>query len=351
MKTTNNSEAYSLYPSGNSINIRWFSETPCRGKIILREAGSNKEQFSEETISTKAHNIYLSGLKAFSKYEYNIYPDGNKYSFYTTAPESCESFKFIVFGDPQGHKYLETTMALAAESKPHFAIGLGDFVCKANSESYLKFINSSRILLDQTALFPVPGNHDYQRCNKPFDHDNNIEAYDLFLGKRDGNNYFFDCGRLRFIMLNYPDAGTIKINDKSGKWLRQQLVVARRLNKKIILSHHCPCFTSTAIDWAVEDTLIPPLAEEFRDVLLIDFGAHIHTYERSMYPGDNGTCFITTGGAGELYAYPVNQRENKYQYAAADTCHVCIVEVTQKIIIIKAVDIENKELDCFEISY
>ena len=73
MKTTNTSEPYSLYPSENSINIRWFSETPSRGKIVFLEAGNDKEQFSEEKISTVSHNIYLSDLKPFRKYEYKFW--------------------------------------------------------------------------------------------------------------------------------------------------------------------------------------------------------------------------------------------------------------------------------------
>ena len=346
-----NSEPYSLYPTENSINIRWFSQVPCCGKISFSETGSGVRQFSEEEIPATAHNIHLSGLKAFTQYEYNIYPNGEKYSFCTAGDSTCNSFKFSVFGDPQGHKHLSETMAAAAEFNPHFAIGLGDFAWSANSELYSKFIDLSRSLLDQTALLPVPGNHDYQRCSRPFDHDNSIDVYDLFFGNVKGNNYFFDYGKFRFIMLNYPDANTIKIDDENGKWLRQQLKTAQKMNKKVIISHHCPCFTSTEIDWAVEASLIPPLCKEFRNTIILDFGAHIHTYECSIYPEKNGCCFITTGGAGELYSYPVNQRENKYQRAAADACHVCNIEVNQQKIIVKAVDVDNKELDCFEIPY
>jgi Calcineurin-like phosphoesterase len=340
--TVTESEPYALYPTKDSINIRWFSEEPCRGRIIYCEVGSDKEQFSEEQISSVSHNIHLSGLNPFTRYEYYIYPDGEKYSFYTAASASCKSFRFAVFGDPQGHGHLKDAMAIAAEFKPHFAIGLGDFAGRADCESYLKFVSSSRALLDDTALLPVPGNHDYRRWNRPFDHDNDTEIYDLFFGTGAGNNYGFDYGQFRFIMLNFPDQDTFR----SESWLRRELQTSRQLEKKVIIAHHCACFTSTKAVWAADDSLVPPLTEEFGDVIAVDFGGHIHTYERSMYPDETGVCFITSGGAGEIYSqYPVNRRENIFQQYAEDCGHVCLVEVCDHQVSIEAVDLAGK---CFD---
>lgn len=343
-------EPYALYPSVDSINVRWMSASPSRGCVTLWETASGPGASQAVTVAEEApaqfHNVRVRGLKPFTSYSYRVSPKGREHSFRTAATPDVKSFRFVVFGDPQGHGQLRETMAVAAAANADFAIGLGDFVGAAFDEAYIQYFEKSRELLRATALCPTPGNHDYRHHCRPFEHDNDMLTYDRHLGNGDGNNYFFDYGKFRFVMLNYPDANTVKPDTASGEWLVGQLRAARRLGKKVLLFHHCPCFTSTTIDWAVDASLIPPLAEEFRDIMLIDFGAHIHTYEKSFYPDASGVCFITTGGAGELYEYPVNQCPNKYQHAAIDACHVCVVEATPSTLRVEAVGLGGEILDC-----
>lgn len=342
-------EPYCLFPRADGATIRWFSSDPYRGGLLLREITSGREQVVREDEATNAHEIRLSGLSPFTGYDYRVLPDGRTCEF-RTASETDVPFRFVVFGDPQNHVHLRETMAVAAELEPDFAIGLGDFVGAARHDTFARFLDYSRPLLDRTPLVPVPGNHDHRRHCRPFSQDNDTELFDLYLGNGQTNNTAFDYGRLRFLQLNYPDSDTVKLDDESGQWLVGQLQEAQRLGKKVVLSHHCPCFTSTTIDWAVEASLVPPLLEEFRDTLLIDFGAHIHTYERSTYPDEHGTCFITAGGAGELYSeFPVNQRTNPYQQAAFERCHVCLVEVGRTALTIRAVDVTGETFDSVEL--
>ena len=346
-------EPYALRPTSDSVNIRWMSATPCLGEVeywMSGRLGSKKVIHKlTENIPTCFHDMRLQGLESFNQYSYRVLPEGKEYQFKTASVSENDKFTFVVFGDPQGHAHLRETMELAKSFNPDFALGLGDFVGGANDNAYIQYFERSRLLLDGVPLYPTPGNHDYRRHTRPFDHDNDLVVYDRHLGNGDGDNYFFDYGKFRFIMLNYPDADTIKRDSASGRWLIEQLTTARTLGGKIFLSHHCPCFTSTEITWAVDDSFIPPLSKEFADVVLIDFGAHIHTYERSRYPDDSGVFFITTGGAGELYDFPVNKRENIYQRAAVDACHVCVVDVEPSIACVRAVGIDDKVLDCFEL--
>ena len=110
---------------------------------------------------------------------------------------------------------------------------------------------------------------------------------------------------------------------------------------------HCPCFTSTRITWAVDDRVLPPLFGEFADVVLADFGGHIHTYERSLCPERTGIPYITTGGAGELYDFPVDECPNPHQVVAADRLHVCLLRADPGGVRVAVVALTGQSFDEF----
>ena len=55
--------------------------------------------------------------------------------------------------------------------------------------------------------------------------------------------------------------------------------------------------------------------------------------------------YITSGGAGELYDFPVNECPNPHQIVAADCLHICLLQVRPDRVSMKAVGLEGELLD------
>ncbi|MCK5801757.1 MAG: metallophosphoesterase family protein [Lentisphaeria bacterium] len=343
---------YVLRPTPDSAEIRWFTKEPCDHVVRLWPAG--RADASRTIIDTASpatrHSVRLTGLEAGATYCYAV-ADSAEVGRFRTLPDTADCpFRFVVFGDPQTHKHYAEAVRVAADAKPDFCIGLGDFSSRAADRSFRAFIELSHPLFAESAFIPTPGNHDYRRHARPFFSDNDTEIYDRYLGDGAGNVWSAPCGSLQLIVLNYPDAKTLKPDGRQMRWTRRQLEQARAAGRKAMLFHHCACFTSTRAVWAAEFDLLPPLLAEFRDVVVADFAGHIHTYEHSLHPDGNGIHYVTTGGAGELYDFPVDEQENPFQKAAADTLHVCVVTVAGGKASVEVRSLEGRTIDSIEIS-
>ena len=340
------SRPYALYARQDSVHIRWQTSAPEIGSVTCRpETGGSIATFREPAAAVD-HDVLLTGLAPATRYVYQNLPGPFDLSFRTAARPEDDTVRFVVFGDPQNHGALAEIMRRAADTRPDFAIGLGDFAGAATEDRFDHFFALARPLLDHTVLYPTPGNHDYRRHARPFDHDNDTALYDRRLGDGDGNNSVYDQGPVRLILLNYPDSATLAPDGPRVAWLRQQLKAAAVAGRRVILAHHCACFTSTAAAWAAEDAIIPPLAADFPGLVVADFGGHLHTYERSFHPSSQ-TTFITTGGAGELYDFPPGAIVNPLEQAAANTLHFCHVEITGGVFSMTAIDRQGKTIDHF----
>ena len=83
---------------------------------------------------------------------------------------------------------------------------------------------------------------------------------------------------------------------------------------------------------------------------IADFGGHIHTYERSCNPSVSGLAYVTSGGAGELYDYPVGVRANPWEVFAADVLHYCVVSVMGSKATVDAVAHSGELVDSVELT-
>lgn len=339
---------YTLYPTRTSVNLRWFTDRPTHtGLRYWPEATPEAVRtVPPSLIRDCAHEVTIEGLVPGTPYSYISTDTGTAGGFRTLPGNDGSAFSFVVFGDPQSHKNYAESVSLAAELKPDFGVGLGDFVSRSSEENYRSVLSLSKPLLAAAPLLPAIGNHDYRRHARPFAQDNDMMVYDRYLGDGRGNSSATDCGSLRLIILNYPDKGTLPPDAAQMVWLEAQLGDARKAGLKALLFHHCPCFTSTCIDWAVEDSVLPPLLSRYSDVVLADFAGHIHTYERSVV---DGVTYVTTGGAGELYEYPVNVRNNPWQVFATDALHLCFVQVNAAKITVRAIGHDRATIDAFDL--
>lgn len=332
---------YVLCPAGGRGTIRWGSGAKESG-IELWD-GDARWIVPGEDRGDGLFEAKLDGLRPGVRYHYRRVGVEETRSFRTASSE----FSLVVFGDPQNHLHYPEAVAAMVALQPDLVVGLGDYVGASEGASYRRFLHLSEPLLATTALLPVPGNHDYRRHSSPFPEDNDSVVYDRYLGDGLGNQVSLSWGTLRLLGLNYPDRGTWTLDCPQAQWLRAQLREARSARQRAVLFQHCPCFTSTRITWAVDDRVLPALLGEFADVVLADFGGHIHTYERSLYPDRTGIPYITTGGAGELYDYPADACPNPYQIVAADRLHVCRLRVRAEGIAVSAVALDGQTFDGF----
>jgi len=340
---------YTLRPTRESAEIRWFTDVPSASPVHCWPEGNRgaTRVFPEAGTLRREHRTVLTDLTPGTVFHYAL-ADSAEIGRFRTLPGPVDSeFSFVVLGDPQNHRHYAETISLAAALEPDFAVVLGDFVGHAGEEQFRNLLSLSRPLLAGAGCFPVIGNHDYRRHCGPFVHDNDTIVYDRYLGDGQGNAAAVDCGPLQLITLNYPDKGALPADGEQMRWLEGELDDARAAGRGVLLFHHCPCYTSTRIDWAVEDAVLPPLLSRYGDVVLADFAGHIHTYERSVV---NGVTYVTAGGASELYDFPVNECLNPYQVAAADALHVCHLTVAGGKLTCRAIAHDGSVLDTFDLS-
>ncbi len=105
----------------SGVTIAWFSESPDKGKVFYKSAGSNIKPLSvvETFGSSSQHEVVITGLKASTRYTYWIDNSENRFQF-QTQPLPAGPFSFLVVaGDISGR-----SLPLLASEVPEFIISL-----------------------------------------------------------------------------------------------------------------------------------------------------------------------------------------------------------------------------------
>ena len=337
---------YALCPSADGVMIRWGSGESSSSLEFWPEGdASGTRCVPGQDRGDGLWETVLTGLRPGTRYLCRRDTASAIRSFRTAPTDSGAAFTIAIFGDPQNLVHYPEAVATMVACQPDLAIGLGDYLGRSDGASYRRFLTFSENLLGTTALLAVPGNHDYRLHSNPFPKDNDRQVFDRYLGDARNPHVALSWGRLLLLGLDYADRGAWAVDGPEATWLRSQLHSARQADQRVVLFQHCPCFTSTRATWAADDRVLPALLSEFADVVLADFGGHVHTYERSLFPDARGITYITSGGAGELYDFPVNECPNPYQVVAADCLHICLLQVRPDRVSMKAVGLEGELLD------
>ena len=333
---------YALNPACDRIQIRLHYVRKQSATLEIWEKNNLETLLEFPSEGKLTHNWEITGLKPGTTYEYGRKGRGREGSF-RTLPEKGK-VRVAVFGDPQGHCHLQSVTSAVAKYKPDLAVCLGDNADKADPLLYGEFFRKTRRLLNRCALISTPGNHDYESCSPPFNGKNPIsQIYKNWFGDEKLNCTALVTGSYKLLAIAFPDRNSL--TEKCRKWLLKELESARKHRQKVLLFHHCPCFTSTTITWALDAETLPLLLEEYKDTVLADFAGHIHTYEFSKYPDDKGVWYVTTGGAGELYNFPVKSVNNPYEKSSADVYHSLLLDLAPGKMVMRVIGEDGKILE------
>jgi hypothetical protein len=298
--------------SGNSIIVRWRTNTPVSSKIQYGKTLGNLDQAVNDDKPVTEHIIKIEGLKPSTKYYYSISGQGaplqgDKNNFFTTLPPAGEEgvYRIGVFGDPGSLTTMQPQVRdqfLKYLGKNDLAawIILGDNAYDHgwDGEYQIKFFNIYKDMLKKYPLFPVTGNHDYR--------DNDDSAY-LNYGKLDYFNIFsmpvngesggvpshnqafysYDVGNIHFLALDsFGEQDSTQLSDTTGiqyQWIKRDLAANKNKDWVVAYWHHPPySMGSHSSDNSFESKIrqhVVPLLERYGVDLVIC--GHTHNYERT----------------------------------------------------------------------
>lgn len=310
----------------------------------------------------------LTGLREGVEYNYRLMVDDQNLTPASTPADELRfrtagngPVSFLAIGDSgQGSAQQFQLASRFATENVALTLHTGDIVYPdgtfLNYEAY--FFPVYRDLMSRVAMFTVPGNHDYYAPSAgPYLANTSAPATDVGLNEQ-GRYYSFDWGDIHFIALDTNDPLAFAITGAGSmlEWLERDLQRSRKF-WRIAFFHHPPYPTSPHHEDDETSALvrkhIVPILERHNVPLVLS--GHDHNYQRAIplrggQPAASGvgTQYIITGGGGaSLFdlgsGSPIIAKSaTAYHYLRAD--------VNQGKATLKAVGVDGKELDKFEIA-
>ncbi len=338
-------------------------EEPAAGYLLYRPLASGSAGWFVHPLDPAAfrHQIELQGLTAGAKYQARVglgeslsdlrapWLFGVRWgdlTFETAALDSPE-LRIGVIGDSGfGQRTTLDLAELMASYELDFVLHTGDLAYRVNEESdpfegYAKkyFLNLAP-LLTGLPIYPVPGNHEYDRetywLDRPF-------YFYAFAGvgiQGAGNDswYSFSRAGIQFLMLDSQVFHGAAGRALQTAWLEERL--ADPNFRYSIPVFHTPPFTSglhrndgkaLAAEW------LPRF--EAAGVPLVLSG-HDHNFERILF---NGITYIVSGG-GSRILYPDSGFVPGSQAFAMQT-HFVLLEINRDRISVEAINLADEVID------
>jgi acid phosphatase type 7 len=296
----------------NSMLVAWRTSTLSDTKLSCGTSSTNLNIIYASGTPVTTHTVLITGLTPNTKYYYSVTNAANTFTsntfyFYTAPlPQSGKKIRFVATGDCGTALATQTNVrnAVMYYVNGKYINGwllLGDnaYDNGTDAEYTGKFFApyQNTFLMHHTALFPVPGNHDY--ANTASLAENKITAYyDIFdsptagqLGGLASNTeayYSYNYGNIHFIALDsYGTETSLKMYDTTGsvqyQWLKQDL--SQNASTWTIIYFHHPPYTmgshtsDTELELvAIREKMTPLFESKNVDVVL---NGHSHNLERS----------------------------------------------------------------------
>ncbi|RPH95005.1 hypothetical protein EHM69_05805 [candidate division KSB1 bacterium] len=236
----------------------------------------------------------------------------------------CPPYSFVLFGDVTGAEsplsssrggffMFRTLTRILQESRPAFAVSLGDLANDARDSSYRKV---KRLVRRIPVPFTVtPGNHDLFVDTK-FD----AACFHSLFG---ADNAVFEYGSVRFILLNNARGF---IHPQQWEWLEQVFTLPP--SSFTLVFCHKPVFELRSVVFYAMETRedADKLHELFRarGVTAV-FSGHIHSL---LHETRDEVAYVISGGGGSKLT------------TAHDRYHYLVVDVSENEIIVRAWPLE-----------
>ena len=348
-------EPYVMSTTTTSTTVVWGS-TDTRGQVVLTEPGgevvktvnatyvgdrdSEARRRSRQKTDPKnlpAEDIYviaakIDGLEPTHLYCYQVVVDGVALTERApigtaAAPGLDEPTRFVAVGDVgTGGPAQEAIARRMTEVPFDFMLLLGDIAYESGTAAQLqgKFFAPYKDVMRYVPIFPSIGNHERRtREGEPY--------FEAFVLPEPERYYSFDWGDVHFVAID-----TTQRDAKQVQWLDDDL----RKNKQpwvIVFGHH-PMYTNSLRGpqmW-IRQAFAKTLTNHKVDMVVT---GHEHQYERFKVGGVN--YIVSGGGGGRLTRFFGTQRALKQ----ATVHHYLSFEVTKNKLVMKAIDINGKEIE------
>ena len=304
------------------------------------------------------HRAELNHLPPGQTHRYQVTLDGlpvnpsRPLSFQTPGEQTAN---FVVFGDSgDGGPPQRQLAALLGREPAQFALHVGDLAYwEGTFRQFAEaFFSIYPDLLTRMALFPVPGNHDYE-FQDAFAYRTlfRVPTGTVDAGGQ-GRYYSFDWGPVHFTVLdtNHSLLAALAGSGAMLQWLEQDLAATRK-PWRIVAVHHPPFPTSAAKlhdpACALVARHITPILERHGVQLVL--AGHEHLYQRTQArrsgqfsPGPAGTVYVTTGGGGSQL-YPPGDAPFVVHNAGAS--HFLRIQADPRRLTVQAIDAHGEQLD------
>jgi len=289
--------------------IRWRTDVPSSSKVTIGKELENQRQIVQQNDMVTEHEVFVNKLRPNGKYYYRIgtkekLEAASSAQFIKTIPSngSTQAIRIWALGDfgagTENQKLVtKSLLNYVGDRKPDAWIWLGDNAYdKGKDEKYQKnvFDVYQKDFLQNTALYPSPGNHDY--AGK---HDSSLPPYfQIFTLPTKGEAGGVPSGTESYYSVNYGNVHLVSLNteEKSadgtflydGKGAQAEwLIKDLEANKLpwVIVYFHKPPYTKGSHDSDNEEDLmlmrqqVTPIFEKYKVDIVI--AGHSHVYERT----------------------------------------------------------------------
>lgn len=303
-------EPYLQMMSENAVTLRWQSQKPYSGVVRYGLNPENLNNFQREKDTGEEHEIRLINLKPATKYYYSVGNEteaafkGNDFWF-NTSPEiihvKASPVRFWVTGD-QGYpnpiqEQVRDAMLSWIKKNPRTPnnnvpldlwITTGDNAYRSGSNKQFQagFFEPYKMILRNTPVWPVYGNHDARRWVffDIFNFPEKAESGGTASGSE--HYYSFDYANIHFVMLDSQES-SLAVDGEMLNWLKKDLEQTKQ--QWLITFFHHPPYTKGSHDSdskrdsrgrliSVRENVLPILETAGVDLVL---SGHSHMYERS----------------------------------------------------------------------
>lgn len=251
---------------------------------------------------------------------------------FAQAPNPERVDRFIVLGDSgTGRRAQRALERRIAGEQMDAILFLGDIAYRSGTHDQIqaRFFAIYAGIFQRIPVYAAIGNHDIRTDDgRPFE--------DVFWLPGNERWYSFDLGDVHFVVLD-----TTRIGPEQVAWLELDLARSER-QFTVVLAHHPP-FTSArrGPSRSFQTYFVPLLERHAVDLVLT---GHEHHYERTK--PINGIVYVVSGGGGARLTSPGRQ---PYTERAVAKHHFLILEAHGRELRVRAVDIDGKTIDEFDV--